>query len=60
MEEQIKRLLQYFKRFEMKGTEDIEEYGDELVLGDCWTWRDPNDVEYWTIVLTLASEHLSF
>lgn len=60
IEEQTKRLQPHFTRFLMEGDKDPEEYGDELVFGECWTWKDPQDVEYWSIVLTPASEHVSF
>ena len=26
--------------------EDAEEYGDEEIIGDCWIWKEPEQVEY--------------
>ena len=60
MEEQTKRLEARFKKFLLVGDEDPEEYEDQLVLGECWTWKEPEHVEYWSIVLTPTSGHLSF
>jgi len=60
MEEQRKKLEAHFKRFLIKGDEDPEEYGDEFILGECWTWKEPERVECWSVVLSPASSHLSF
>ncbi len=46
MEDQIEKLKTHFRRFIIEGEENLEDYGDELILGDCWTWNEPEHVEY--------------
>ena len=40
--------------------EDAEEYGDEEIIGDCWTWKEPEQVEYWSIIKTPMKCEISF
>ena len=37
MEEQQKKLEANFKRFHIEEDKDPDEYGDEFILGECWT-----------------------
>ena len=60
MEEQTVQLKAHFRRFVIEGDENLEDYGDELILDECWTWSEPENVECWSVVLTPASQHLSF
>jgi len=46
--------------FLLEGDKDLEEYGDKLVVGECWTWKELENVEYWNIILALAFKHLCF
>jgi len=43
MEAQVQGLEVYHKRYENAEVEK-EEYGD--MLGECWEWKDPHEVEY--------------
>ena len=60
MEEQQKKLEANFRRFHFEEDEDPDEYGDKLILGECWTWQEPERVECWNIILCPISSHLSF
>ena len=60
MADQAQLLQTHFKRFLIEGDENPEDYGDELILGEFWTLKEPEAVEYWIIVLTPSSVHLSF
>jgi len=60
MEEQRKKLDANFRRLLIKGDEDSEEYGDKLILGECWTWQELDRVEGWSVVLCPATSHLNF
>ena len=60
MDEQRKKLKVNFRRFLIDGDEDPEKYGDDLILGECWTWKKLEEVEYWSIMLTSCSDLLSF
>ena len=59
MEEQTKNLETHFNRFKMND-EELDQFGNELILGECWIWKEPEHVEFWSIVLTPMSNHLSF
>jgi hypothetical protein len=60
MDDQKNQLQVHFDRFLIEGDESPDDFGDELVLGECWTWREPHNVEFWSIVLTPMTGHLSF
>jgi hypothetical protein len=59
MDSQVERLQTLFDRFKIPD-DNREEYGDEDVLGECWEWRDPHEVEYWTLMLVPTTQNLSF
>ena len=42
------------------GDEDLEKFGDDLILEECWTWKEPEEVDCWSITLTPCSDLLSF
>ena len=60
MDERRKKLKVNFCRFLTDGDEDPEKYGDDLIFGECWTWKEPEEVECWSITLTPCSDLLSF
>ena len=48
-----------YERFTIP-VEDAEEYGDEEIIGDCWIWKEPEQVEYWSIIKTPMKCEISF
>ena len=48
-----------YERFTIP-VEDAEEYGDEEIIGDCWIWKEPEQVEYWSIIKTPMKCEINF
>ena len=58
MDQQSKSLGAHFFRYPIPEGEE-EEFGNENV-GECWTWKEPEQVEYWSIVFAPMIAFLSF
>lgn len=50
MEDQRAKLSVYFKKFDIP-TDKAEEFGDDVTLGECWVYEEPEKVEFWSLVL---------
>ena len=58
MDQQSKSLGAHFFRYPIPEGKE-EEFGDENV-GECWTRKEPEQVEYWSIVFAPMTAFLSF
>lgn len=45
MENQIRKLQSFYNRYNI-ATDELEEVGDEKILGDCWEWQELEHVEF--------------
>jgi len=45
IETQVKGLEVYLKQFPISD-EDREEYGKAVMFGECWEWKESEQVEY--------------
>lgn len=40
--------------------DQVEEYGDEITLGECWEFQDPDNVDFWSLVLIPTANIIGF
>ena len=59
MKDQVDRLQTMYDRFTIP-VKDVEEYGDKEIIGDCWIWKEPEQVDYWSIIKTPIKCEISF
>ena len=52
------RLAAFFKRFEQSGDDGVP-FGDEVTHGECWEFQDPENVEWWSLILVPTAEKLA-
>ena len=47
-------------RYTIPVDDEREEYGDDLLYGEIWTWKELENVEFWSIVLALLTNNFAF